>query len=112
MAKDPTYRDVESFAADMSASALHCRELGHVWRAQTVDYDSRQVLFTRILRCSSCRTERQQTLNQHGHVLANSYRYPAGYLTTGIQDRTGISRDVFRLESLTRALHAQTRKAS
>lgn len=93
----------ESFAHSLSAKFLQCRELGHVWRPWTVDFDRKSRSFSRQLRCSSCRTVRQQILDSSGHVVTNSYRYAEGYMAKHLQPGT-YSRDVFRLEAVTRFL--------
>lgn len=101
----------ETFAASLGARALHCRELGHVWRPWTVTWEGSSRSYFRELRCSSCHTVRSQTLDSTGHVIANSYRYPDGYLATHVETGT-LSRDVFRLESLGRFMEKTERKVS
>lgn len=91
----------EDFAGGLSNAFLQCRELGHVWRPWTVDYNRQERSFFRQLRCSSCKTIRKQLLNHHGHVISNSYDYSDGYLSRHLQPGT-YSRDVFRVEALTR----------
>lgn len=99
----------EHFAHGLSAKFLQCRELGHTWRSWTVEYDKKARAYLRQLRCAGCHTIRQQTLDRRGHVITNSYRYPDGYMARSLQPGT-YSRDVFRLESITRFL--EQRKAS
>jgi len=60
--------------------------------------------FHRRLRCSSCRTERVQLLNQRGHVITNHYVYPEGYLAKNVEGMAG-NRDTFRLEAVIRTLN-------
>lgn len=97
--------DVDDFASGLTNGALHCRELGHVWRPLTVSFDRSAGAYDRRLRCSSCRTVRVQVLNSHGHTVSNRYVYPDGYLAKGVE--TGMTnRDVFRLEAITRFLSA------
>jgi hypothetical protein len=92
----------DGFAHQLGARALHCRELGHTWRAWTVDYDQSATLFTRQLRCSSCHSIRKQELGRDGDIISNGYTYAPGYLATNVDGR--VDRSVFRLESLTRFL--------
>lgn len=73
----------------------------------------KEKVYDRRLRCPSCRTERVQVLSRQGHVVSNRYIYPEGYLAKGIEAGT-YSRDLFRLEAVTRfvAAHEDTREAS
>ena len=110
-AEDPEIRDVPSFAQSLTDKQLHCRELGHEWRHHTAAWDQDTRTFDRSLRCRSCGTVRRQVLNSHGHVLRNGYQYTEGYLATKVLNRDGLSRDVFRLEALTRILETTNTKA-
>lgn len=110
-AKDPNIRDVPAFAQGLSDKQLHCRELGHEWRHHTAEYDRKARVYDRALRCRNCGTVRRQVLDQRGHVLRNGYTYPEGYLTTKVQNREGLSRDVFRLEALSRIIEQTATKA-
>jgi len=110
-AEDPNIRDVHAFAHGLSNKQLHCRELGHEWRHHTATYDPREQIFDRSLRCRNCGTVRVQVLNSHGHVLRNGYRYTEGYLASKVLNKDGLTRDVFRLEALTRILETTTQKA-
>jgi len=109
--EDPNIRDVPAFAHSLSDKQLHCRELGHEWRHHTATYDPKARLFDRNLRCRNCGTVRVQVLNQHGHVIRNGYKYTEGYLATKVMNREGLSRDVFRLEALTRIIESTNKKA-
>jgi len=101
----------EDFASALPERFLRCRELGHIWRPHTAVYDRKERVYDRVLRCSSCRTERHQILNQYGHVLSNSYRYPDHYLAGHGVQRGTYNRDVFRLEALVRFIDNEGRKA-
>lgn len=94
---------VDTFAARLSDRALHCRELGHVWRPLTASWEPESRSFHRALRCSSCHTERRQILTAHGGVVSNSYVYPRGYLATNVEG-VGGHRDAFRLEAIIRTM--------
>lgn len=93
----------DTFAARLSDKALHCRELGHVWRPLVATWEADARAFHRRLRCASCRTERVQVLTARGHVVSNRYVYPDGYLATHVLGMTG-ARDTFRLEAILRTL--------
>lgn len=101
---------VEQFAHTLSARVLHCRELGHTWRPNTVTWDGDARAFDRRLRCSSCRTVRVQIVGERGGVISNRYIYPEGYLAKGINN-VSANRDLFRLEALTRFLEGSHPKA-
>jgi hypothetical protein len=96
----------EEFAHTLPDRLLHCRELGHTWRHNTVSYDEKARCYDRSLRCSSCRTIRVQVLDSRGHVIRNGYKYPDGYLVPGTVDRIGASRDAYRVEAVVRFLRA------
>jgi hypothetical protein len=103
-AEDPNIRDVPAFAQGMTDKQLHCRELGHEWRHHTATWDEKARVFDRALRCRNCGSVRRQVLDRRGHVIRNGYNYAEGYLATKVMNREGLSRDVFRLEALTRIL--------
>lgn len=90
----------ETFVSGLSNRALHCRELGHTWRAWTVNWDATAKCYDRRLRCSSCHSFRNQLLDRTGDVIRNGYTYAPGYLAKGVE--SGIDRALFRLESLGR----------
>jgi len=98
------------FASTLSNRFLHCRELGHTWKPHTVTWDPKAKAYDRRLRCSSCHTIRVQVLDRTGHVLVNRYEYPDHYLAhqAGSPGRFAGSRDVFRLEAITRFLGEST----
>jgi hypothetical protein len=92
--------DVQAFVHDLSDKYLACRRLGHQWRHHDVRRDSSG--FTEVLRCSSCFTRRIDELSLHGHVLGRRYQHADGYLATNVTGGVAGSRDLFRLEALTR----------
>ena len=102
-ARRPAQTPLASFAAGLSGSQLHCRELGHNWRALTAHWDGEARCFDRRLRCTHCRTVRVQMLSGRGGVLSNRYIYPEGYLAKDVEATRG-SRDAYRLEALARAI--------
>lgn len=106
-AEDPP-KSVEEFAHALPDKLLHCRELGHVWRPNTVSYDDKSRTYDRSLRCTSCRTIRTQVLDSHGHVIRNGYKYPDGYLLGNAVERVGASRDAYRVEAVVRFLQSST----
>jgi hypothetical protein len=95
---------VDTFAARLSDKALHCRELGHVWRPLAASWDPDARAFDRRLRCASCRTERVQVLTARGAVVSNRYVYATGYLASHVEGGVAGRRDVFRLEAIIRTL--------
>jgi len=95
---------VDVFASRLTDKALHCRELGHVWRPLVASWEAEAQAFHRRLRCSSCRTERVQVLSARGGVLSNHYVYPRGYLATHVEGGVAGRRDLFRLEAILRTL--------
>ncbi len=92
----------ETFAKGLPSRQLHCRELGHVWRDFTVQWDPAGRCYLRNLRCSSCHCVRHQVIDGSGTALKNSYSYPEGYLAKNVDER--VDRSVFRIEAITRFL--------
>lgn len=95
---------LDRFAHSLPDKVLHCRELGHNWRPMVARFDESSGSFDRRLRCPSCRTVRIQVLSRYGGIVSNRYVYPDGYLAANVSEHPGNNRDVYRLESLTRAL--------
>lgn len=93
---------LEAFVEGLSDRVLSCRELGHHWRPLTVTWEPEARAYHRQMRCPGCRTVRTQVLTESGHVLSNGYRYPDGYLASGVAER--INRDAFRMEAVQRFL--------
>lgn len=105
MSDAPTHRNATDFVGDLTDRLLHCRELGHTWKPLTVSWDPESRSYDRRLRCPSCRTVRRQLLTSTGHVHSNRYDYPEGYLAKDVDAHT-LSRDLFRMEAITRFLQA------
>lgn len=97
-------KDVQAFAAELPASFLQCRELGHLWRPYRAGLHP-DGGYERVLRCGRCRTRREQSLSVMGMVLTNKYVYPDGYQTEhGLGRIVGEGRGMLRLESIKRVL--------
>lgn len=106
-AADRYYADVsevEEFAQGLKESFLYCREMGHNWRP----FSARRIRakdgggFLRTLRCTRCKTTREQEISRAGLVFSNKYIHPEGYLHKGMGRIVGEGRGVLRLESLKR----------
>lgn len=96
--------EVAGFASGLSISHLHCRELGHNWRAWVARFDSEHNAYERALKCTRCKAERWETIGLSGAKLGSHYKYPDNYIHEGLGRIVGEGRDALRLESLTRAL--------
>jgi len=103
-ANDEPTVSIETFAHGLTEGFLACRELGHVWQPFTATYDDNAKVIDRQLRCKRCKTTRVQLITMSGHVLSNHYRYANGYQATNVETGVRYSRDVFRLEAVTRFL--------
>lgn len=103
---------VETFAATLPEGYLACRELGHTWRPWRATWDAATRAYERELRCPRCKTERRQLVSATGHAITNSYRYPEGYQAKHVAHEVRVSRDVFRLEALTRYLSDDAKPAA
>ena len=104
-----TGTDAADFASNLSDRWLACRELGHTWKPLTVQWATKDRVYDRRLRCSSCRTVRVQVLSKYGHTISNRYIYPEGYMAKGLQAGT-YSRDLFRLEAVVRFIDTHDTK--
>lgn len=63
-------------------SVSECRDLRHAWRNDRGDRQGR--MFTRILVCDRCQTERHELLNSKGMLAKKpTYKYPATYRVPG-----------------------------
>lgn len=94
---------ITTWTESLSDSLILCRDLGHTWRPARAWIDNSS--YGRVMRCARCKTERHQELTMAGHVVANRYDYPDGYLAPkGTGSFTPDDRDHLRLESITRLL--------
>jgi hypothetical protein len=97
---------VQDWAQGLKRSYLECRELGHNWRPHVVQWNDNGG-YDRSLRCTRCRTVREQVLSNRGAVISSQYVYPDGYTTDGLGRVVGEGRDMLRLESITRDLGSE-----
>lgn len=95
--------EIEEFAAQLTTNQLQCRELGHIWKPFNVSRLSGGA-FLRTLRCSRCRTKREQELSSRGGVVHNHYDYSdaKNYQRKGMGRLVGSDRDTLRLASMFR----------
>ena len=94
--------DIERVADQWTDQQLECRDLGHHWEPQDVVHVSR-LRFYRITHvCQRCDMLRIREMSEYGHVYAQTYRYPDGYLAEGIGRIAGDAKDAVRLASVRR----------
>lgn len=106
-APDPVDFDITAWTEALSDQHLLCRDIGHTWRPARAWIEDGT--YGRMMRCLRCKTERHQTLTHAGHVLANRYDYPDGYLAPkGHGVMAGEDRDGLRLESVLRLIAKET----
>ena len=99
--------NVRSYAADLPAKWLQCRELGHNWGPHKASLNE-EGGFDRILACRRCTAKRHQILDSYGRIVSNSYEYPDGYQMPPGQGRiSGDARGVLRLASIQHTMEAQ-----
>lgn len=96
--------EVGIFASNLSDNYLLCREMGHNWRPWAAQWNPEEHCFDRVLRCTRCKTKREQSLSSSGSVVTSHYEYPEGYQHKGFGRISGEGRDRLRLESVTRAI--------
>lgn len=102
--------DVHDWASALDHRFLMCRTLRHVWAPTRVltERDGRHLVFTQVLTCSRCETERLWKIDDRGHVVSSSYSYPDGFTApagSGFLDEDG--RADLRLLAVTRLADAQ-----
>lgn len=102
MAEQP--QSLEGFVHGLTEGYLACRELGHQWQPFTATYDETARVIDRRLRCRRCKTQRSQLITMAGHVISNHYKYAEGYQAKNVEKGVRYSRDLFRLEAVTRFL--------
>lgn len=98
--------EVKDWAEALPEKFLICRDINHRWSGYRAyrEGKGRNAGFTRVLRCTACRTEREDTLDSRGYKVGTKYHYPDGYLTPKGTGRMGSdSRAALRLVSV---LHA------
>lgn len=92
---------VAAWSEDLGDAFLTCRDFGHTWKAFRAYAEGGG--YVRILKCPRCKTEREQTLDRRGMVIASHYIYPEGYQApkgSGRMDSEG--RGALRLVSVMR----------
>lgn len=102
MARRSEAESLDAYVEGLTAGMLDCRDFGHQWKPWGARWAGDAHGWERRLRCPRCKTERVQMVSRSGHVLTNRYLYPDGYLAPALPDAPRISRDQFRLESITR----------
>ena len=103
--------DVQRVADDWSTDFLQCRDVGHHW----VPEDAVHVIAARFYRvihaCTRCEVRRTRELSERGHVFAQTYDYPDGYMIKGLGRIAGEAKDALRLASTLRGtVHDVRRK--
>lgn len=97
-----TYPDLDTALTVMSDAHLHCRDFGHSWRSHSARYLPDQRVYERTLRCSRCRTLRNQWISERGDYLRTGYKYAAHYQMRGVGRLTVDHRAQLRLASVQR----------
>lgn len=97
--------EVQAWSHTLSNDFLLCRDLGHLWRPATARFNPAENTYDRTMRCGRCHTERTQSLNMRGVVVAGKYAYTEGYTAPKGQGRlTGEARGALRIESVLRLI--------
>jgi hypothetical protein len=96
--------DVGAFAEGLSDAYLMCREMGHLWKPFSAWWNAEERCYSRTLRCTRCKTDREQLLSSQGAIVSSHYDYPDGYQREGLGRISGLGRDRLRLETMTRLI--------
>lgn len=102
--------EVADWAGDLEEAWLFCRTYAHNWKPWTAHWSDELGTYEVSIRCNRCATRRVQRMSDKGAVLASHYEYPEGYLHAGMGRIAGDSKDVLRLESVTRLVTKQDRR--
>lgn len=86
----------------MNETYLECRDLGHSWRAYTVEEQGRgkRRVYTRILRCPRCETYKYTDLDYQGYILKSVYEYTKEYHESSVGRLTKAVRATLRIRDL------------
>ena len=101
--KNPPKATFEAQLASYSDEFISCRDWGHNWKPATASRDINDGSIRRTLTCSTCGTDRNQTLDNSGFIINTSYVYRAGYQIPGIGRLDSHHRAAIRLASIRRA---------
>lgn len=80
-----------------------CRDSGHHWEPTTAKRQKDGTI-SRVLTCSTCGADRNQTLDRDGYIIGSNYVYRTGYLLPGMGRLNAAHRAVFRLASVLREI--------
>lgn len=84
---------------------VNCRDMMHAWEPYTAERTTSG--FKRVLVCRRCDAHRFDELDKRGGVIRRHYTYAVGYVAKGIGRMTGDTKNMVRLESLTRMLKGE-----
>lgn len=101
-------KEVAQWSEGLPDRYLLCRDMGHRWQPFSARWDEKERAYSRVLRCSRCKTDRTQLLAMNGLILSGHYEYPDGYTApagTGRIDQ--MARGALRLESTLRLIQKE-----
>lgn len=110
MTAQPESVDLDEWVRELADRFLLCRDLGHNWKPARAGIETQELrggraVYWRVMRCTRCRTEREQWLSASGHVVSGGYAYSDGYLKPA---HTGpVNRDTLRLSSVLRLIERE-----
>lgn len=79
----------------LSEEVLVCRDLHHAWKPHTAAKIKGG--YKRELICRTCETIKEQRLDNYGYIEWSTYRYPEGYVRTGLGRITAAENALLRL---------------
>ena len=95
-------RDVAQVAEQWTDDQITCRDLGHVWQLMDAVHVARLKYFRVSHVCPRCEMVRIREMSESGHVYAQTYQYPDGYLVEGLGRIAGDAKDAIRVASIRR----------
>lgn len=108
----PKYADAREVLAasdQWTDEQIECRELGHHWRATDAVHVARLRYYRIRHTCERCGIVRTRELSDTGHVYAQTYDYPEGYLIVGLGRIAGDGKDAVRLAAIRRIAVTEVR---
>lgn len=94
--------EVRDASEQWSSAQLECRDLGHHWRPSDAVHVRRLNYYRLSHSCERCGMRRIREMSERGHVYAQTYEYPDGYLLKGLGRIAGDARDEVRLQATLR----------
>lgn len=95
--------DIERQVDLWTDAQIECRDLGHHWLPVDAIHVARLHFYRVSHGCARCGMVRIREMSESGHVYAQTYQYPDGYLAQGLGRIAGDAKDAIRVAAIRRA---------